>query len=174
MPGDPSWDIMPVANPALRERRRRRLIRTSCAHDPVGLAEPLYQLRHRDQVVLPSTLDRMSRGLLIRAQTAISSALDSVTDDAVEPPDIVTELTLRRHEWQIATALRDITDLRVLEVMRRVPRHRFVPPEAVPFAYEDKPQPIGREQTISQPLMVALMAQMLKLTGAERVREVAS
>jgi hypothetical protein len=112
MPGDPSWDIMPVANPALRARRRRRLIRRSCAHDPVGLAEPLYQLRHRDQVVLPSALDRVSRGLLIRAQTAIGSALDSVTDDAVESPDIVTELTLRRHEWQIATALRDITDLR--------------------------------------------------------------
>jgi len=112
MPGDPSWDIMPVANPALHERRRRRLIRSGCAHDPVGLAEPLYQLRHRDQVVLPSALDRVSRGLLIRAQTAISSALDSVTDDAVESPDIVTELTLRRHEWQIATALRDITDLR--------------------------------------------------------------
>lgn len=112
MPGDPSWDIMPVANPALRERRRRRLIRSGCARDPVGLAEPLYQLRHRDQVVLPSTLDRVSRGLLIRAQTAIGSALDSVTDDTVESPDIVTELTLRRHEWQIATALRDITDLR--------------------------------------------------------------
>ena len=112
MAGDPSWDIMPVANPALRERRRRRLIRSGCAHDPVGLAEPLYQLRHRDQVVLPSALDRVSRGLLIRAQTAIGSALDSVTDDTVESPDIVTELTLRRHEWQIATALRDITDLR--------------------------------------------------------------
>jgi hypothetical protein len=112
MPGDPSWDIMPVANPALRERRRRRLIRSGCAHDPVGLAQPLYQLRRRDQVVVPSALDRVSRELLIRAQTAISSALDSVTDDAVESPDIVTELTLRRHEWQIAIALRDITDLR--------------------------------------------------------------
>ncbi len=112
MPGDPSWDIMPVANPALRERKRRRLIRSSCAHDPVGLAQPLYQLRRRDQVVAPSALDRVSRELLIRAQTAISSALDSVTDDAVESPDIVTELTLRRHEWQIAIALRDITDLR--------------------------------------------------------------
>lgn len=112
MPGDPSWDIMPVANPALRERKRRRLIRSSCAHDPVGLAQPLYQLRRRDQVVVPSALDRVSRELLIRAQTAISSALDSVTDDAVESPDIVTELTLRRHEWQIAIALRDITDLR--------------------------------------------------------------
>ena len=113
MPSDPSWDIMPVVNPALRERKRRRLIRSSCAYDPVGLAEPLYQLRHRDQVVMPSALDRVSRELLIRAQAAISSALDSVTDDALESPDIVTESTLRRYEWQIAIALRDITDLRV-------------------------------------------------------------
>jgi hypothetical protein len=112
MPSDPSWDIMPVANPALRERKRRGLIRSGCAYDPVGLAEPLYQLRHRDQVVMPSALDRVSRELLIRAQAAISSALDPVTDDALESPDIVTEHTLRWHEWQIAIALRDITDLR--------------------------------------------------------------
>jgi hypothetical protein len=112
MPRDPSWDIMPVADPALRERKRRRLIRSSCAADPVGLAEPLYQLRHRDQVVVPSALDRVSRELLIRAQAAIGSALDPAAGDAPESPDIVTELTLRRHEWQIAVALRDITDLR--------------------------------------------------------------
>jgi hypothetical protein len=59
----------------------------------------------------PSALDRESRELLIRAQTAISSALDSVADDAVESPDIVAEPALRWHEWQIAIALRDITDL---------------------------------------------------------------
>ena len=112
MPHDPSWDIMPVADPALRERKRRRLIRSSCAADPVGLAEPLYQLRHREQVVVPSALDRVSRELLIRAQAAIGSALDPAAGDAPESPDIVTELTLRRHEWQIAVALRDITDLR--------------------------------------------------------------
>jgi hypothetical protein len=118
MPGDPSWDIMPVADPALRDRKRRRLIGSGLAHDPVGLAEPLYQLRHRDQVVLPSALDRVSRELLIRAQIAISSALDPVTgddpviDDAVQSPDILAESTLRWHEWQLAIALRDITDLR--------------------------------------------------------------
>jgi hypothetical protein len=112
MPGDPSWDIMPVASPALRERKRRRLIRRSCAYDPVDLAEPQYQLRRRDQVVMPSALDRASRELLIRAQAAISSALDSVTGDALESPDIVTESTLRWHEWQIAVAVRNITDLR--------------------------------------------------------------
>jgi hypothetical protein len=112
MPSDPSWDIMPVANPALRDRKRRRLIRGSLVHDPVGLAEPLYQLRHRDQIVVPSGLDRVSRELLIRAQTANSSALDSVIDDAVQSPGILAEPTLRWHEWQIAIALRDITDLR--------------------------------------------------------------
>jgi hypothetical protein len=112
MPGDPSWDIMPVANPAVRDRKRRRLIGGSLARDPVGLAEPLYQLRQRDQVVLPSALDRMSRELLIRAQAAISSALDSVIDEAVRSPDILAESALRWHEWQIAIALRDITDLR--------------------------------------------------------------
>jgi hypothetical protein len=112
MPSDPSWKIMPVPNPALRDRKQRRLIRGSVAHDPPGLAEPLYQLRHRDQVVMPSALDRVSRELLIRAQAAISSALDSVIDDAEQSPDILAEPTLRWHEWQIAIALRDITDLR--------------------------------------------------------------
>jgi hypothetical protein len=118
MPGEPSWDIMPVANPALRDRKRRRLIGRSLVHDQVGLAEPLYQLHHRDQIVLPSALDRMSRELLIRAQVAISSALDPLADDdpltgdAMESPDILADSTLRWHEWQIAIALRDITDLR--------------------------------------------------------------
>lgn len=112
MPADPSRDIAPVANPALPDRKQRRLIRRSLGHDPVGVAQPEYQLRHRDELVLPSALDRMSRELLIRAQTAIDSAIDSVADDAVESPDIVTESALLWHEWQIAVALRDITDLR--------------------------------------------------------------
>jgi protein-L-isoaspartate(D-aspartate) O-methyltransferase len=65
-----------------------------------------------------------------------------------------------------------ITDTRVLEAMGRVPRHRFVPPEFADQAYEDHPIPIGLGQTISQPLMVATMAQMLRLTGKERVLDV--
>lgn len=112
MPGDPSWDAVPVANPALRERKRRRLIRSSRAYDPVGLTKPMYQVSHRDLIVLPTALDRVSRELLIRAQAAIDSALDSVGDDVAESPDIVAEPALRWHEWQIAIALRDITELR--------------------------------------------------------------
>jgi hypothetical protein len=112
MLSDPSWDIMPVTNPDLPERKQRRLVRNNLVTDPVGLAEPLYQLRHRDEIVVPSTLDRVSRELVIRAQAAIASALDSVLDDAVQSSDILTEATLRWHEWELAVALRDITDLR--------------------------------------------------------------
>jgi protein-L-isoaspartate(D-aspartate) O-methyltransferase len=55
---------------------------------------------------------------------------------------------------------RDIIDPRVLEAMTRVPRHRFVPEALQDVAYDDRPQPIGHGQTISQPYVVALMTQL--------------
>ncbi len=55
---------------------------------------------------------------------------------------------------------RDIVNPRVLDVMRKVPRHEFVPPPMRPFAYEDSPLGIGHSQTISQPYIVALMTQL--------------
>lgn len=67
---------------------------------------------------------------------------------------------------------RGIDDPRVLEAMRLVPRHLFVPSEFQHLAYEDTPLPIGDEQTISQPFMVALMSQLLGLQGHERVLEI--
>ncbi len=69
---------------------------------------------------------------------------------------------------------RDVRDERVLQAMRSVPRHRFVPPPLLEEAYEDHPIPIGYGQTISQPYIVAYMAEMLKLRGYERVLEVGS
>ncbi len=67
---------------------------------------------------------------------------------------------------------RDISDKKILEVFRKVPRHEFVPEELRQNAYNDYPLPIGDNQTISQPYMVALMTECLKLKGAERVLEV--
>lgn len=67
---------------------------------------------------------------------------------------------------------RGIRDPRVLEAMRRVPRHLFVDPSLRDRAYDDGPLPIGQSQTISQPYMVALMVEALALTGNERVLEV--
>jgi protein-L-isoaspartate(D-aspartate) O-methyltransferase len=67
---------------------------------------------------------------------------------------------------------RDIDDPRVLQAMRRVPRHMFVPPDHRHLAYADCPLPIGQNQTISQPYIVALMTQMLDLVGHEKVLEI--
>jgi protein-L-isoaspartate(D-aspartate) O-methyltransferase len=66
----------------------------------------------------------------------------------------------------------EIRDERVLAAMARVPRERFVLPEEQYFAYEDRPLPIGFEQTISQPFIIALMTEALELSGNEKVLEV--
>lgn len=67
---------------------------------------------------------------------------------------------------------RDIRDKSVLEAMRAVPRHRFVPEQHRHLAYADGPLPIGNGQTISQPYIVALMTQLLELKGNEIVLEI--
>ncbi len=67
---------------------------------------------------------------------------------------------------------RGIRDSSLLDAMRKVPRHLFVPPEYVAEAYADGPVPIGGGQTISQPFMVAWMTELLALTGREKVLEV--
>src|SRR5919109_2032771 len=69
-------------------------------------------------------------------------------------------------------ARRGITDARVLEAMRRVPRHLFVDEALRDRAYGDHALPIGEEQTISQPFIVALMTSLLELSGREKVLEV--
>jgi protein-L-isoaspartate(D-aspartate) O-methyltransferase len=66
----------------------------------------------------------------------------------------------------------EIRDERVLAVMAGIPRERFVPPGEQDLAYEDIPLPIGLDQTISQPFIVALMTEALELTGSEKVLEV--
>jgi len=80
--------------------------------------------------------------------------------------------TLRRVMVSEQLEARDITDRSVLEAMSKVPRHLFVPDEMRARAYEDTPLPIGWNQTISQPYVVALMTQALRLSGDERVLEI--
>jgi protein-L-isoaspartate(D-aspartate) O-methyltransferase len=67
---------------------------------------------------------------------------------------------------------RGISDLRVLDAMARVPRHEFVAKSFWDQAYEDHPLPIGCGQTISQPYIVAIMLEALKLTPEDKVLEV--
>jgi len=67
---------------------------------------------------------------------------------------------------------RGVKDEKVLQAMGKVPRHRFVPENMIPHAYEDNPLPIGFGQTISQPYIVALMTELLNPEGSDRVLEV--
>jgi len=69
---------------------------------------------------------------------------------------------------------RGIRDPRVLEAMLAIPREEFVPPEFRVSSYQDEPLQIGHGQTISQPYMIALMAEVLELTGTETVLDVGS
>jgi len=81
---------------------------------------------------------------------------------------------LRERMVRIQIAGRGITASRVLQAMRRVPRHLFVPIDRRSSAYEDCALPIGYGQTISQPYIVALMSSLLELQGSEKVLEVGS
>src|SRR5262245_21211655 len=83
----------------------------------------------------------------------------------------------RREPWPGAAIARQVRahgihDPRVLDAIGRVPRERFVPPEGRRYAHDDRAVPIGLDQTISQPFIVALMTLELALTGVERVLEI--
>ncbi len=78
-----------------------------------------------------------------------------------------------RHEMvEQGIKARGITDKKVLDAMRNVPRHFFVPKNYQEHAYENRPLPIGHNQTISQPLIVAYMTDLLDLEAGEKVLEI--
>lgn len=77
---------------------------------------------------------------------------------------------LQMVEYQLKS--RDIVDRKVLDVMLKVERHKFVPKEYEELAYIDEPLPIGFGQTISQPYIVALMTQLLEVKKEDKVLEI--
>ena len=96
-------------------------------------------------------------------------ALFACTSGAKNPDTLVEAL----HEMvtrQIER--RGVQDKSVLQAMRNVPRHEFVPEEMRSFAYDDSPLPIGYDQTISQPYIVAYMSQALQVSKGDKVLEV--
>src|SRR6202158_5167506 len=80
--------------------------------------------------------------------------------------------SLRARMVERNIAARGVRDELVLEAMRKVPRELFLPKKLREFAYEDSPLPIAGEQTISQPYIVAFMAEALMLKGGERILEI--
>ncbi len=81
-------------------------------------------------------------------------------------------LSLRHEMVKGQIVSRGIKDPRVLDAMKKVPRHLFVPKKEMPHAYDDCPLPIGEGQTISQPYIVAFMTEALDLKKGEKVLEI--
>ena len=79
---------------------------------------------------------------------------------------------LRREMVEAQIEARGVSDPRVLEAMRAVPRHEYVPERYRSTAYTDSPLPIGRGQTISQPYIVALMTELVRPRPGDRILEV--
>jgi protein-L-isoaspartate(D-aspartate) O-methyltransferase len=79
---------------------------------------------------------------------------------------------LRKNMVKTQIKSRGISDERVLHAMLTVERHKFATGHAIPLTYEDNPLPIGYNQTISQPYIVALMSELCSLNGEEKVLEI--
>ena len=112
-------------------------------------------------------INRLMSGLLLLPMLFIllAAGCSAASDD--------TTYTSARHlmvERQIEA--RGIEDVRLLDAMRRVERHLFVPMPYTPYAYTDGPLPIGENQTISQPYIVAVMTELLELDEGDRVLEI--
>jgi protein-L-isoaspartate(D-aspartate) O-methyltransferase len=114
--------------------------------------------RRRDNLRVPAVL------LVLGAIACTGAAL------LQSGPDSRTAERRRMVDEQIRS--RDITAPAVLAAMERVPRHLFVPEDQRKEAYADRPLPIGYEQTISQPYIVALMTDLLDLDPGDRVLEI--
>jgi protein-L-isoaspartate(D-aspartate) O-methyltransferase len=123
--------------------------------------------RFRQKREIPSLSGIYARRL--RMFTVGLLVVATTTAPAGETSDFVTQ---RAEMVQHQVAARGVSDPRVLQAMRKVPRHRFVPEGLRAQAYSDRPLPIGEGQTISQPYIVALMTEVLSLQSDSRVLEV--
>ena len=114
---------------------------------------------------------------LVTPWVAIVLALTAVEGWAQDDDPFVAERlamvgVIERIARQVGGDVPPTLDPRVLETMRTVPRHRFVPERLWDSAYDDRPLPIGHSQTISQPYIVALMTDLLGVSPGDRVLEI--
>ena len=157
--------VEPVANPDVREGKRQRLIRMTNAQ-VAGRTGPVRQIRYRDQVVSPIALEAGCRELLDRAQRAIATIVTSpvYADDlraAVEEP------VLRWHEWQIAIALRDITEL-LLDLVSGYAAGAAGPMTTAILLSQNRAVSLARDATTARVLSLELLAAQVAAADAAR------
>src|SRR3984893_3367759 len=160
-----AWSVEPVVDPNVREARRRRLIRMT-KEQIAGRTGPLRQVRYRDQVVSPLALELECRKLLQRAQRAIATIVTS----GVYSGDLrgaVEERVLRQHEWDIAVALREITEL-LLDLVSSYGGGTAGPMTATILLSQNRAISIARDAPTARVLALELLAAQVAAAEAAR------
>ena len=120
----------------------------------------------KNQIIFAATILITLVAFLANLSLISCNNIEKNTDET----DKYTEFRNNMVDYQIIA--RGITDKKVIDTMRKVPRHEFVDQSLKDSAYTDHPLSIGMGQTISQPYVVALMTESLELTGSERALEI--
>ena len=116
--------------------------------------------------------DKVLRGPIVALVVGMLATPALARDDRAAERERMVE-TIEAIAHSIPSSVGDAgLDRRVLGALRSVPRHKFVPGEVSHLAYADRPLPIGRSQTISQPFIVALMSHLLEVKPGDRVLEI--
>src|SRR5580658_1251939 len=157
--------VEPVVNPSLREGRRQRLIRTT-KEQIAGRTGPVRQVRYRDEIVSPPALERECRELLQRAQRAIAT-IETSRIYAGDLRDTVEEHVLRQHEWEIAVALREITEL-LLDLVSDCAGGTAGPMTTAVLVSQNRAISIARDGTTARVLALELLAAQLAVAEAAR------
>lgn len=111
---------------------------------------------------------------MLLAAVSCAFILFSCKEEGMSKDNSRKDVHFERRERMVAEQIesRGVKDKLVLDAMKKVPRHLFVPQGYIDLAYTDGPLPIGEDQTISQPYIVALMTELLGLKGGEKVLEI--
>lgn len=157
--------VEPVVNPSLRVARRRRVIRMT-KEQIAGRTGPVRQVRYRDQVVSPLALELECRKLLQRAQGAIATVVTSRVY-AGDLRGAVDESVLRQHEWEIAVALREITEL-LLDLVSGYARGTAGPMTTAVLVSQNRAISIARDAITARVLALELLAAQVAVAEAAR------
>lgn len=157
--------VEPVVNPGLGDARRRRLIRMT-KEQIAGRTGPLRQVRQRDRVVSPLALELECRKLLQRAQHAIATIVTSRVY-AGDLRGAVDEHVLRQHEWEIAVALREITEL-LLDLVSSYGGGTAGPMTSAILVSQNRAISIARDATTARVLALERLAAQVAAAEAAR------
>ncbi|MDQ2810466.1 MAG: hypothetical protein M3Z75_00935 [Actinomycetota bacterium] len=160
-----AWSVEPAVNPTLREAKRQRLIRMT-KEQTAGRTGPVRQVRYRDQVVSPLALERECRTLLQRAQHAIATIVTSRVY-AADLRGTVGEPVLQQHEWEIAVALREITEL-LLDLVSSYAGGTAGPMTTAVLVSQNRAISIARDATTARVVALELLAAQVAAAEAAR------